>query len=104
MAKYEMSLKTGGDFFRVIMKADVNDGDYLTTINTYSQMEFEDGLVYELIELSKIVGKGHALETYVEQGYANVPFDTQTGEPCHTLERLTVEFISSEGSIYEVAL
>jgi hypothetical protein len=103
MASYELVEKTVKPLFRVTIEADMNDGDYLTNINQYSKDRFHDKLIDELIELNKIVGKSDALYGFNDQ-YANVPFDTQSGESCHTLASLDIEYIDEQGKIWDVAL
>lgn len=103
MAKYELVEKTVKPLFRVTIEADMNDGDYLTNINQYSKDRFSEHLVDELIELKKIVGKSDALYAFNDQ-YTNVPFDTQSGESCHTLESLDIEYIDEQGKIWDVVL
>jgi hypothetical protein len=103
MSKYQLTKKVDGlETFKVTIRADKNDGDYLTTIHHYSKKRFEEGLIDELIELKKILNVDYALLEYSENGYADVPFDTETGENCHTLEELTVEYIDRDGLLWTV--
>ncbi|QZA70221.1 hypothetical protein 278BB001_70 [Bacillus phage 278BB001] len=95
--------------FRVTITADMNDGDYLTNIETYTRDYFDEVIASEVQELNKIVGKNGALAELEnrryedgEEGNLNIPFDTMTGEPCHTLESISVEFIDGDHRLYTV--
>ena len=103
MRKYKMTKKECEGLFRVTMTADLNDADYMTDVTEYTEDEFE-GVLDELIEINELVGVDNAIYDYETSYEVNIPFEGQSGQSCHTLESLKIEYISSDGVIYDVEL
>lgn len=103
MAKYELHEKTGEEVgqFKVTIKADSNDGDYVTTINYYSQLTFESHIIDGLIELKYEYDGDHQLEDYTNNYDLDIPYNGWDGN-CHTLEELNVEFTDDDGKVWDV--
>ena len=103
MRKYTMTKRKCEGLFRVTITADLNDGDYMTDVTEYTEDAFE-GVLDELIELNKLVGVHDAIYEYETSYDVNIPFEGQSGQSCHTLESLKIEYISSDSVIYDVDL
>jgi hypothetical protein len=85
--------------FKVTIKADSNDADYITTINTYDKEKFEKHVVGELIDLMTNYRGDYKLPKF-QGGWLDIPH----GEDgcCHTLEKVTVEYIDDSGKLWNV--
>ncbi len=101
MEKYKLVTRPQpvAKIFRVIIKADSNDGDYITTDEVYTEEEFND-IIDDLINLKHNYSGRYELEDY--------PWDNDLSIPCsdwgrcHTLEKLTVTCEDTDGTIYDV--
>lgn len=85
--------------FRVIIKADSNDADYITTDETYTEEEFND-IIDDLINLKHNYSGRHELEDFPNESDLYIP-SSEWGR-CHTLEKLTVTCEDIDGIIYDV--
>lgn len=103
MSKYTLVEVKEKDVFKVTITADMNDGDYLTKIETYSKKEFERNVLDELIDLNENYSADYKLPDFQEV-YTNIPWDSQSGEPCHTLESIEIEYIDENGKVFEVLI
>lgn len=87
--------------FEVIIVADMNDGDYVTTREFYSEEQFDNYVIDELIEL---LGE-HSNEYELPKFCCNcisIPFDGQ--ETCHSLEKVEVNYYDNNGSVRPVEI
>lgn len=102
MSKYELVEKYSGELgkFKVIIKADSNDADYVTTINTYDKNNFEKYVVPELIELRKYKGD-YKLPDF-NAGWLDIPYGEY--DCCHTLESVDVEYLDENGKLWNVKI
>lgn len=103
MNKYQLIKKTDEDKnqFKVTIVADSNDGDYITTINTYPKDEFEDNIIDALKDLQDNFSGGGDLHEY-DDDWIDIPHDGQEG--CHSLESIDVEYLDDDGVAWEVKL
>jgi hypothetical protein len=101
--RYQLVEKTGRelDSFKVTIKADSNDADYITEVNHYSQEIFEEYIIDGLIHLRENASGHHELGDYDNPFDLDIPFNGWDGY-CHTLEELTVEYIDSDGKVWDV--
>ena len=111
MSDYKLKLMDHKYIFRVYITADMHDGDSLTSVQSFEKGWFEIYTLPEIRELKKIVGKRGALEEYDRERHIiyqelglDIPDDTLSGEPCHTLKEISVEFIDADGRLYEVII
>ena len=86
--------------FKVTIVADSNDADYITTINTYTEKEFNEYVVDDLIDLLNNYNGSHQLENY--SGEAEVPY-SDWGR-CHTLESVDISCTDENGNVFNVML
>jgi len=118
MDKYELvKIVTGGKKkFTVTIVADSNDADYITTIQEYTEEEF-NLIVDELINIQKNYSGHQQLENYAEdEEYTLFDEDTNTacyawinipsGEwgKCHTLKSIDITCLTEDGVLYNVEL
>lgn len=99
MSKYTLTKKPAVEGFKVTIVADSNDADYITTINTYTKADFEDGIIDELIDLQTNHSGHYQLESF-EYGYLQMPF---CEHGCHSLESIEVEYTDAEGNVWDVS-
>lgn len=103
MSKYTLVEKQAKEVnrFKVTIKADSNDADYITNVSFYSKRDFEDYVIDGLIDLQKN-GSGHyELENYNNKYDLDIPWNGWDGQ-CHTLEELIVEYIDENGKLWAV--
>lgn len=103
MSKYEMTQRKGNPHFKVTIVADMNDGDYLTTISKYSDEKFHKDVIDELMKLKTHHAYSGQLEG-AEFNYVSIPWDSQGGMDCHSLVSLNVEYIDAYGTVYDVEI
>ena len=84
--------------FRVIIEADSNDADYITTDETYNEKEFNE-VIDELIDLKNNYGGRHQLEDF-ENDWLTIP-RSEWGR-CHSLTGLEVTCEDIDGTVYDV--
>lgn len=89
------------NMFHVSIKADSNDGDYITEEESYTEDEFEE-IVDELIDLNDNYKGFYKLEDFSSEQLC-IP-TTDYGDNCHTLTRLKIEYIDGNGEVYDVIL
>lgn len=100
LVKPEVKQKT----FKVFMTADANDGDYLTSTQTFTEKEFDE-VVDELLDLKNNYLKvAHAFEEFCSEVELDIPYDGQSDYGCHTLEELEITCVDVDGIIYNVEL
>lgn len=92
------------DKFIVTVKADSNDGDYMTERTAYTPDQFERRIPY-LIDLIDNYSGSHKLETYRNEGELDLPYN-EYGDygMCHTLEEVTIEYVDNDGITWDVEL
>lgn len=91
------------DLFIVRIVGDSNDGDYVTTENSYSKKVFEKFVLDELIHLNNYTDE-EALNGYNNNGiseYLHIPYNGHDGY-CHTLVKVVVEYIDKDGKTFTV--
>lgn len=90
--------------FTVTIIADSNDGDYITTINTYSKVFFEETILRDLVELLEDFSGDHELDTYGGD-FEDLPYNPndEYGQ-CHTLESIDVKYVDYDGFTWNVDL
>lgn len=98
MSKYSLVKKPAVEGFKVTIVADSSDADYITTINTYTKSEFEDGIIDELIDLQENHSGHYELEKF-QYDYLTMPF---CEHGCHSLESIEVEYTDAEGNVSDV--
>lgn len=89
--------------FIVTIKADSNDGDYITTDESYDKDSFDEYAVDALIDLKENYSGCHQLEGYPNEGDLSIPFNGYDGY-CHSLESLDVKYIDENGQMWKVIL
>ena len=87
--------------FEVIIKGDMNDGDYVTTREFYSEEKFDKHIIEELIELLSKHDGSYQLQSF-NANYIYIPFDGQ--EHCHSLESVEVNYYDNNGSVRPVKI
>lgn len=87
-------------YYEIILVGDANDGDYVTSINKYTQKEF-DKAVYELYDLMKIIGKSGQLEDRTSE-HLWLPCDDYGS--CHSLEKVNITMYDVDGYVYDVTI
>lgn len=92
-------------YYKLTLKADGNDGDYVTTTELFSESEFAD-MQYYIYKMLQLEGVNYALRETKERVYTdfvfnhlNIPF--YCDEYCHTLISATLEYFY-EDVIYNV--
>lgn len=103
MTKYEVHElpMTERERFVVSLKADSNDADYITTIESYTVNDFENNIVDELIDLKKNHSGEHELESYWSD-WLNIPHGEH--DICHTLVEIDIKFIDENAVMWEVEI
>lgn len=86
--------------FVVTIIGDSNDADYVTETMHFNEEDFEE-ILPELANIRNNYGKNHQLEDYPNPMDLYVPFNGNDGY-CHSLEKLTVEYIDHKGKIWDV--
>lgn len=92
--------------FEVIIVADSNDADYVTTRETFSLEMFEEEIVDELIVLQRDFGGPNELKKMWSEDsdtYLDIPMDSQD-EYCHSLEELEITMYDTRGFSFAVKL
>ncbi|WP_437261253.1 hypothetical protein [Bacillus thuringiensis] len=99
---YKLVEKTSSmkNTFIITIKADSNDGDYITEEMHYSKSDFEE-ILPELVNLRDNYGDNHQLENYPNPMDFNIPYNGWDGY-CHSLEKLSVEYIDENGKMFDV--
>ena len=114
-------VKTEGKLFKITIKADSNDGDYITETTELNEKDFNKAVPFlldlknnysdmHLFEQWDIEGYdkenlgriGVSQEEYNEAPYINTPYGDDM--PCHTLESLEIICIDENSIIYDVIL
>lgn len=111
--------------FRVIISADSNDGDYISTDYTYTETEFNKGIVDLLIDLDKNYSGRHDLEEFPNSTEEKCDFDYNCDKCkrdstctvgieldiphsdwgiCHTIQFIDITCEDLDGTLYEVKL
>ncbi|PFT50844.1 MULTISPECIES: hypothetical protein [Bacillus cereus group] len=99
MSKYSLTKRPAVEGFKVTIVADSNDADYITTINTYTKSEFEDGIIDELIDLQENHSGHYELEKF-HYDHLQIPYGDM--DICHTLSSIDVEYTDAEGNVWDV--
>jgi len=103
MQKYELIKPENKEkLFTVSIVADSNDGDYITTTETYTESEFNE-IVDELILLSKCYGDKYQLKDFYNINY-NVDMPYGEDGQCHTLSSIQIYCINENRMYYDVKL
>lgn len=112
--KYElMEIKPQFKTFEIFIKADSNDGDYISTLNSYTEKEFNTKIIDELILLQSKYSGPHRLKLFDNAVYDLYGRETELSIPysdldyvdlCHTLKELRVTCIDTDGKVYNVKL
>ena len=87
--------------FEVIIEADSNDGDYITTRHFYSEERSDENVIEELIELLSKHGDAYELESFSEN-YVDIPYSDYGC--CHSLESVEVNYYDNNGSVRPVEI
>ncbi|WP_413986355.1 hypothetical protein [Paenibacillus polymyxa] len=106
MTEYELVVPKMEEYnkFIVTVVADSNDGDYITTINTYTKPYFEEAIVRDLIDLINNYSGHHELEKY-DGEFEDLPFNPHDDYGrCHTLISVNIRFIDNKGFTWNVKL
>lgn len=105
MNKYRMKEKVSDDInkFKVTIKADSNDGDYIIETSTYGMKEFDEYVIDGLIDLKNNYSDRHQLSDYPNDHDLNIPYNGWDGY-CHTLTELIVEYIDANGRVWDVEI
>lgn len=103
MSKYKLVKKDDKDYnqFKVTIKADSNDADYITSINFYSKKDFDDYVADGIIHLLEHGSGYHELEDYNNEYDLNIPYNGWDGF-CHTLSYVRVEYVDENGITWDV--
>lgn len=104
MSKYTLAQKPAEkrNVFIVTIKADHNDADYITTIESYSKDDFDEYVADALIDLINNYSGDYDLEHYFNEFDLDIPRGDE--ERCHTLESVNVEYIDENGITWDVKL
>ncbi len=98
--------------FKVTIKGDSNDADYITTEEYYTKEKFET-IVGKLNYLINEFGGNHQLEEFNEyvyekennlKGCAELSLPCTEYGICHTLEEVKIEYVDKDGKLWEVEI
>ena len=84
--------------FEVIIVADSNDADYITTREFYDEDVFDDWVIYDLITLLRDHSEPYKLEGF--NGDIYIPHSDWG--VCHSLETVEVNYYDNNGSVRPV--
>lgn len=88
--------------YKVTIVGDSNDADYITTIEYYTQSDFDEYVIDGLSRLKRDYSGRHQLEDFQSQeDYIAIPFNGYGGN-CHSLESLTVEYMDKNNTLWDV--
>lgn len=89
--------------FKIVIIADANDADYLTSVSSYTKEEFDECFADQVIKLLRDYNGPHGLEKidYKSGIDLDIPYDLD-GEMCHTLESLEVTYVDENGCFHDV--
>jgi hypothetical protein len=101
MSEYQLVEKPKSELgrYKVTIKADSNDADYVTTIITYSKEEFEKHVLPELVNLTTNYKGDYKLPDF-DAGWLDIPYGEY--DCCHTLEKVDVEYLDEQGKLWTV--
>ena len=87
-------------YYELIIRGDMNDADYLTTISRYDQKSFEK--IRDEIDniLNNHIGR-YKMREYKNVCNLNLPYDEEYGY-CHTLDYLRLLMYDIDGYVYKV--
>ena len=83
----------------VTITGDINDSDYITNYESYTQEEFDE-IADELNCLEENFSERHKLLEY--NNYKDLPIPRHTNEDCHTLISVDIMMYEPNGSAYIV--
>jgi hypothetical protein len=87
-------------YYEVYLNGDSNDADYIGTLSTLSQKEFDE-CINDLITLNDICNERHALEEFTTDCWClNIPRNEYGN--CHTLEKISIRMFDTDGNVYNV--
>ena len=87
-------------YYELVIRGDMNDGDYVTTISRYDQEDF-DRISSEIENiLNNHIGRKKMRE-YDNVCDLNIPSDDDCGY-CHTLDYLRMLMYDIDGYVYKV--
>lgn len=91
--------------YKLTLKADGNDADYVTTTEFFSESEFKDMqyYIYKLLELEGVRGgiDGMRKDVYRDYVFNHLTIPFYCDEYCHTLTSATLEYFY-EDVVYDV--
>lgn len=87
--------------FEVIIVADSNDADYITTRNFYSEKDFDNYVIDELIKLLSKHSEEYQLESFWSDSL-DIPYSDYGC--CHSLESVEVNYYDNNGSVRPVTI
>lgn len=114
-------VKTEGKLFKITIKADSNDGDYITETTELNEKDFNKAVPF-LLDLRNNYSDHYKFERWdiesyneedlerigvTQEEYEDVPYiDKPYGDdiPCHTLKDLEIICIDENSIIYDVIL
>jgi len=101
MEKYRLEkIEITEKYYEVFIKADSNDGDYVSTKTKYNQKEFDE-IIDALIDIKNNYSGDHEFENYQNKYDLDIPYPECDGT-CHTLEELSVIMYDFYGKMYNV--
>lgn len=114
MEKYKLINQTipKKNHFRVLLKVDMNDGDYVTTDVSYTKKEFNNFVIDDLQILKNRCSERHGLESFFEileeeydrsESELYIPYNDY-GNIAHTLKSIEVTYKDENGVVYEVEI
>lgn len=101
MAKYILDKPSKRNVFIVIIKADSNDGDYVTNTDKFNKEDFEEYGLDALVDLKENYGGLHELSDYHNDYDLSIPYNGYDGF-CHTLTELKIQYIDEDGVTWDV--
>jgi len=105
--EYRIVEKQVEPYFTVIIIADKNDGDYVTTTNKYTIDEFNKEVVSAIKTLHELHGRDKLRMKYQEVidklNPLDIPHD-EYGDTCHTLEDIVITYCNKSNIRYDIEL
>lgn len=87
--------------FEVIIIADSNDADYITTREFYGEYVFDEYIIDELIDLIDNYSGSHELEKFCGD---NVRIPYSDWGCCHSIESIEVNYYDNNGTVRPVEI
>ena len=98
--KFEKIKAPKETYYELYINADSNDGDYVSTTETFNQKEFDE-IIDEIINLKNNYSEHGKLQSYPNEFDLSIPFNGYD-DYCHTIVDIEVKMYDVDGTIYNV--